>query len=89
METRLRKADQVMIPTNFAENTTGPAVVYHHNLAIKVILQGEEIVTCTCLAITNWEVCSFWLGIEDNQSVRPLGLLRKLKIVIGGTTFKI
>ena len=39
--------------------------------------------------ITNWEVCSFWLGIEDNQSVRPLGLLRKLKIVIGGTTFKI
>ena len=85
----MRKADQVMIPTNFAENTTGPAVVYHHNLAIKVILQGEEIVTCTCLAITNWEVCPFWLCMADTRSVRPSGLRRKLKIVIGGYTFEI
>ena len=35
-----------MIPTRFAESITGPTVVDHHNPAIKVILQGEEISGC-------------------------------------------
>ena len=39
--------------------------------------------------ITNWEVCPFWLCMADTRSVRPSGLRRKLKIVIGGYTFEI
>ena len=46
METRMRNIDRVMIPTKFAESITGLAMVDHHNPAIKVILQGEEITGC-------------------------------------------
>ena len=100
----MRKADQVMIHVNFAESTTGSAVVNHHNLTIKVILRGEEILWCIVdggsgvnvinkatynrLGITNWDVCPFWLSMVDTRSVKPLGLLRKLNIVIGGHMFE-
>ena len=42
----MRSVDKVEIPTNFAESSAGPMVVDHHNLAIKVVLQGEEIFCC-------------------------------------------
>ena len=41
------------------------------------------------LGITSWENCPFWLRMADTRSVRPLGLLQKLYIVIGGHLFEI
>ena len=102
---RLRKADQVIIPTNFSESAIEPTMVDHHNPAIKVILQGEEIsgciieggsgfnviskATCNCLGIAKWEACPFWLRMADTRSICPLRLLHKLAIVIGGHMFEI
>ena len=68
----MRNIDRVMILANFAESIRRPAMVDHHNPAIKVILQGEEIpgcivnggsgvnviskATCNRMSITTWEV---------------------------------
>ena len=45
--------------------------------------------TCTNLGISSWENCPFWLQMVDTHSVCPLGLLRKLSIIIGGHLFEI
>ena len=45
--------------------------------------------TCTNLGITSWETCPFWLRMANTQSVRPLGLLQKFSIIIGGHLFEI
>ena len=45
--------------------------------------------TCTNLGITSWENCPFWLRMTDTRPVRPLGLLRKLSIVVEGQLFEI
>mgnify|MGYP000512339142 CR=1 FL=1 len=97
--------DRIEIPTNFTESTTGPTMVDHHIPAMKVVLQGQEVTgciinggsrvnviskaTCSHLDITKWEPCPFWLHMEDTRSIRSLGLVRKLKIVIGGHGFEI
>ena len=91
--------------TNFTETSNEPAVVDHRNLAIKLVLQGQEVAGCiidggsgvnvisakTCeqLGISDWEACPFWLRMADTRSVRPLGLIRKLGIIIGGHRFEI
>ena len=41
IETRLREAEQVMIPANFVECTTGLSIVDHHNPTIKVIIKSD------------------------------------------------
>ena len=41
------------------------------------------------LGITSWENCPFCLRMADTRSVRPLGLLRKLSVIIGGHLFEI
>ena len=105
MGTQTQGLDRVEILTNFIESSMGLAVIDHQNPAIKVVLQGEEIPgcivnggsglnvinkgTCNRLGITEWEVCPLWLCMADTRSVRPLGLVRKLKIVIGGHAFEI
>ena len=77
----------------------------HHNPAPTVIIKGQEVPGClidggsgvniisksTCdrLGIQNWEACSFWLHMADTRSVRPLGLIRKLEIMVGGYAFGI
>ena len=79
-------------------------VVDHHNLAIKVVLQGQEITgcivddgsgvnvisttTCNRLGIIEWEACPFWLRTTVTHSILLLGLIRKLTIVIGGHNFE-
>ena len=91
--------------TNFAETSSGPTVVDHHNPTIKMVIQGQEVdgcivdggfgvnvismTTCERLGISNWEVCPFWLHMGDTRSVRPLGLIRKLGIIVGGHRFDI
>ena len=105
MEARMWKTNLLIIPVNFTESATGTTMVNHHNPTIKVILQGEEIpgciidggsgvnviskAICNRMGLTDWEACPFWLRIVDTKSIRPLGLLRKLKIVIGEHTFEI
>ena len=105
VETQIWGVDRVEIPTNFTESSMGLAVIDHQNPAIKVVLQGKEIpgcivdggsrvnlinkATCNRLGITEWELCLFWPPMADTCSVRPLGLVRKLQIVIGGHAFEI
>ena len=101
----MRGTDQLEISVNYTKSSTGPVVVDHHNLALKVVPQGQEITGCivddgsgvnvisktTCkhLGITEWEACPFWLRMVDTRSIRPLGLVRKLRIVIDGHTLEI
>ena len=75
------------------------------SLAIKVVIQGQEVVgaivdggsgvnvinktTCDRLGIRKWDACPFWLRIADTSTVRPLGLIRHLDVIIGGYTFQI
>ena len=81
----MRSRDQVEILTSFVESSEGPPMVDHHNPAIKVVLQGEEIsgcivdggssvnviskAICNCLGTKEWEVCPFWLCMADTRSV--------------------
>ena len=80
-------------------------MIDHQNPAIKVLVHSTEIkgcvvddgsgvnvinkAMCTNLGITSWENCPFWLRMADTRSVRPLGLLRKLSVIIGGHLFEI
>ena len=77
----MRGMDRLEILTNIAESSARPMVIDHHNPAIKVVLQGEEIsgciidggsgvnviskATCNRLGIIEWEVCPFWLYTAD------------------------
>ena len=104
MEVRLQTPHKT-IPTLFTEPNPGPTVIDHQNPAIKVLVHGTEIkgcivhggsgvnviskATCTNLGITSWEICPFWLRMADMRSMRPLGLLRKLSVIIGGHLFEI
>ena len=38
---------------------------------------------CARLGISDWEACPFWLRMVDTRSGRPLGLIRKLVIIVG------
>ena len=95
----------VSVATKLTEVSDGPSVVDHHNPAITLILHGQEIPGCvidggsgvnvisvkTCeqLGISEWEACPFWLRMADTRSVRPLGLIRKVGIIVGGHRFDI
>ena len=75
------------------------------NLTAKLLVKGQEVcgciidggsnvniiskATCNCLGIANWEACPSWLCMVDIRSVRPLGLLRKLAIIIAEHMFEI
>ena len=41
------------------------------------------------LGITKWDACPFWLRMADTSTVRPLGLIRQLDVILGGHTFQI
>ena len=45
--------------------------------------------TCDRLGITKWEACPFWLRMADTNTVRLIGLLRQLDVVLGGHNFQI
>ena len=73
--------------------------------AIKVVIQGQEVAgaivdggsgvnvinktTCDRLGIRKWDACPFWLRMADTSTVRPLGLIRHLDVIVGGYTFQI
>ena len=104
METRVQAPRQT-IPSLLTDTSSGPTIVDHRSPAIKVLIHGTEIqgcvvdggsgvnviskATCQTLGIMTWENCPFWLHMADTRSVRPLGLLRQLPIIIGGHSFEI
>ena len=73
--------------------------------SIKVIIRGQEVArtivdggsgvnvinntTCDKLEFTKWDACSFWLRMADTSTIRPLGLIRQLNVILGGHTFQI
>ena len=72
---------------------------------IKVVIQGQEVAgaivdggsgvnvinktTCDRLGIRKWDACPLWLRMADTSTVRPLGLIRQLDVIVGGYTFQI
>ena len=105
IEDRITGKSNTGVFSNFTRTSDGPTMVDHSNPAIKVILQGQEVVGCIIdegsginvisariceqLGISEWEACPFWLRMEDTCSVRPLGSIKKLGIVVGGHLFEI
>ena len=93
------------LSVNYIESSSSPIVVDHHILAIKVVLQGQEITgciivdgsgvnvisktTCNRLDITDLEACPFWLRMAYTHSVRPLRFIWKLGIVVNWHNFEI
>ena len=86
----------------FIGTSGGPTVVDHSNPAIKLILQGQEVAGCIIdrasgVNVLNARPANSWasqngrhvLRMADTRSIRPLGLIRKLGIIIGGHRFEI
>ena len=46
VENRIKGTPGLDVSANFAETSAGPSVVDHHNLAIQLVLQGQEISRC-------------------------------------------
>ena len=93
------------IAVHYNQPSNNPSIMDEQNPSIKVILYGQEIgnviidggsgvnvinkTTCEKLGITEWEACPFWLRMADTSTVRPIGLLRQLDVIIGGHSFQI
>ena len=70
------------------------------NPSIKVIIHGQEIegtivdggprvnvinkATCDKLDITKWGACPFWIRMDAASTVRPLGLIKQLNVILRG-----
>ena len=94
--------NQVLV--NYNQPSDGPTIMDKQNPSIKVIIQGQEVAgaivdggsgvnvinktTCDRLGIKKWDACPFWLRMADTSTVRPLGLIRQLDVIIGVTLFK-
>ena len=105
VENRIRGTTGLDVSTNFAKTSANPTILNHHNPAIKLVLQGQEILgcifnggssvnvintnTCTRLGMSDWEACPFWLRMVDSRSIKHLRLIRKLGIIVGGHHFDI
>ena len=93
------------VSVHYSQPSNNPSIMDEQNPSIKVIIHGQEIenvivdggsgvnvinkTTCDKLGITKWEACPFWLRMADTSTVRPIGLLRQLDVVVGGHSFQI
>jgi hypothetical protein len=48
-----------------------------------------SMATCRQLGITKWEPCKFWLRMANGSSVRPIGIILDLEMVVQGHMFTI
>ena len=94
--------NQVLV--NYNQPSDGPKIMHEQRPSIKVVSQGQEVAgaivdggygvnvinktTCDRLGIKKWDACPFWLRMADTSTVRPLGLIRQLDVIIGVTLFK-
>jgi hypothetical protein len=44
-----------------------------------------SMATCRRLGITRWELCTFCLCMADGSSVRPIGMIPDLEMVVRDT----
>jgi hypothetical protein len=70
------------------------AIVGGQNIACILIDGGSGVnvismATCRQLGIVKWEPCKFWLRMAYRSSVRPIGMILDLEIVVQGHTFTI
>ena len=93
------------VSVNFTNPVNGPTIMDEQSLIIKVIIHGQEVsgsivdggsgvnvinkTTSNRLGITTWNACPFWLRMTDISTVRPLGLIGQLDIIISGHAFRI
>jgi hypothetical protein len=62
--------------------------------SLEAILGGQPInvinlAICQQLGIIKWEPCTFWLRMTDGSSVRPIGIIPDLEMVVQGHAFTI
>jgi hypothetical protein len=62
-----------------------PGILIDGGSGINVI----SMATCRQLRITKWEPCKFWLRMANGSSVRPIGMIPDLEMVVQGHTFTI
>ena len=61
----------------------------------KILIDGGSgvnvinVAVCQQLGITKWEPCMFWLRMADGSSVRPVGIIPELEMVVQGHAFTI
>ena len=105
LKSALSEQNPALAPTFFTNPGEEPVVVDTNNSAVIVIIKGNEVPsmiidggsgvnvisrrTYDTLGIREWEPCPFWLRMVDTNSVRPTGLIRNLKMTIGGHAFRI
>ena len=98
-----KEAEHVLV--NCSQPSIGPTIMDEQSPSIKVIIRGQEVArtivdggsgvnvinntTCDKLEFTKWDACSFWLRMADTSTIRPLGLIRQLNVILGGHTFQI
>jgi hypothetical protein len=41
-----------------------------------------SMATCRQLGITKWEPCKFWLRMANGSSIRPIGMIPDLEMVV-------
>jgi hypothetical protein len=46
------------------------------------VVCGLMLATCWQLGITKWEPCKFWLRMANGSSVRPIGMIPDLEMVM-------
>ena len=90
---------------NYSNPIPGPTVMDEQTLSINVVIWGQDVtdsivndgsgvnvinkITCDRLGITKWDTCPSWLRMADTSTVRPLGLIRQLDVIVGGHSFQI
>ena len=93
-----KNTEQVSV--NYNDPSNEPTIMDEQSPAIKVVIQGQEVLgaivdggsgvnvinktTCDRLGIKKWDACPFWLRMADTSTVRPLGLIRQLDVIVGG-----
>ena len=101
--TLLAQKDAKQVLVNYSEPSIGPMIMDEQSPSIKLIIWGHEVArtivdggsgvnvinktTCDKLGITKWDACPFQLRMADTSTIRPLGFIRQLDVILRGHFF--
>ena len=103
--TLIAQKDVQQVSVNYSHPSNGLTVMDEQSPSIKVIIRGQEVAgiivdggsrvnvinktTCDKLGITKWDACPFWLQMANTSTIKTLGLIRQLDVILGGHNFQI
>ena len=98
-----KEVEQVSV--NYSHPSNGPTIIDEQSPSIKVIIWGHEVAgtivdgglgvnvtnktTCDKLRITKWDTCPFWLRMANTSTIRALGIIWQLDVILGDHAFQI